>query len=341
MTLAYELHDIPTLAALLQREAADPAQSLPLDVNVPPRLLERALFEPLRSAALRPGKEFRGRLTDIAWELAGGKGRAPVELAGCVEALHLGSLIVDDIEDNSPRRRGAPSLHQIAGVPLALNAGNFLYFFPSVLLARLDLQRDVVLSLKNAMDRAVLHCHYGQALDLSVRVTELRRRELSNVVLSVTRLKTGSLMLLAAEVGALAAGGSEERVACLAKIGCELGIALQMLDDLTGITCVRRCHKGHEDLLEARPSWVWAWLAELEDDIGYLRLRALEEQVVARELHPEIVAEELRVRVAELGRCAVRERLRGVVAELGRVFPAGPAVDALRDEIERLERYDG
>jgi geranylgeranyl pyrophosphate synthase len=341
MTLAYELQNIPTLAALLQREAQEPMASLPADVNLPSRLLERALFEPLKGAALRPGKEFRGRLTDIAWELAGGKGGAPVELAGCVEALHLGSLIVDDIEDNSPRRRGAPSLHHVAGVPLALNAGNFLYFFPSVLLARLRLERDVELSLKNAMDRAILHCHYGQALDLSVRVTELRRREIPNVVLSVTRLKTGSLMQLAAEIGAIAARGDEGQVECLAKLGRELGIALQMLDDLTGITCVRRCHKGHEDLLEARPSWVWAWLAESEDDIGYLRLRALEEQVVHRELHPEVVAAELRGHVAEHGFSAVRARLRGARAELESAFPEGRAVAALREEIERLERYDG
>lgn len=341
MTLAYELDDIPTLASLLQREAQEPMASLPSDVSLPPLLLERALFEPLKGAALRPGKEFRGRLTDIAWELSGGRGRAPVELAGCVEALHLGSLIVDDIEDNSPRRRGAPSLHQVAGVPLALNAGNFLYFFPSVLLARLTLDRNIELALKNAMDRAILHCHYGQALDLSVRVTELRRREIPNVVLSVTRLKTGSLMQLAAEIGAIAAGGDDERVNRLSALGRELGIALQMLDDLTGITCVRRCHKGHEDLLEARPSWVWAWLAESDDDIGYLRLRALEEQVVQRELHPEVVAEELRTHIAEHGRRAVRTRLRAALGELERNFEEGQAVAALRDEIERLERYDG
>ncbi len=341
MTLAYELQDIPALAALLSREAQDPAASLPAGVSLPPRLLERALFEPLWGVALRPGKEFRGRLTDIAWELAGGKGRAPLELAGCVEALHLGSLIIDDIEDDSPRRRGAPSLHKLTGVPLALNAGNFLYFFPSLLLARLQLDRDVELSLRNAMDRAILHCHYGQALDLSLRVTDLRRREIPNVALSVTRLKTGSLLQLAAEIGAIAARGEEERVSRLAKLGCELGIALQMLDDLTGITSVRRCHKGHEDLLEARPSWVWAWLAESKDDIGYLRVRALEEQVVARELHPEVVAEELREHIAEHGFRAVRARLREARSELERGFPEGPAVAALSDEIERLERYDG
>jgi geranylgeranyl pyrophosphate synthase len=341
MTLAYELHDIPTLATLLQRECSEPSVSLPEDIEIPQSFLERALFEPLRGAALRPGKEFRGRLVGIAWQLCGGVESAPTELAGCVEALHLGSLIVDDIQDGSARRRGAPALHHVAGLPLALNAGNWLYFFPGVLLSRLRLTPDVELALRSALDRGVLHCHYGQALDLSVRVTELRQREVPALVMSTTRLKTGSLMQLAAELGSIAAGGSRAEVAAVGKLGRELGIALQMLDDLTGITSQRRCHKGHEDLLEARPSWVWAWLAESEDSVGYLRLRGLAEQVVRRDLHPEIVAEELRARVVERGRAAIRRRLRTALADLELTFPERRALSLLQDEIERLERYDG
>jgi geranylgeranyl pyrophosphate synthase len=341
MQTAFDVSLSSTLGALLETEARGRNSALPADVHVPERLWQRALFEPLREACGRPGKEFRGRLCGVAWELAGGRGHAPPELGAAVEALHLGSLIVDDIEDGSTRRRGGPSLHRIVGVPLALNAGNWLYFWASELLSRAKFQPELELSLRAAVDRAVLRCHYGQALDLSVRVTELRRREVPDIVFGTTRLKTGSLMELAAELGALAARAEPRRLQALAALGRDIGIALQMLDDLTGITSERRCHKGHEDLLEARPSWVWAWLAERLDDVTYLRLRALEEAVVRRDLHPEVLAEQLRELIGEHGRAAVHERLAASLDGCREAFGPSPGLQELAHELARLERYDG
>jgi len=338
---AYEIESPSTLATLLEGEARGGHKGLPADVRVPERLWQRALFNPLREACARPGKEFRGRLTAVAWDLAGGAGAAPPELAAIVEALHLGSLIVDDIEDGSTLRRGAPALHRVVGVPLALNTGNWLYFWPSELLSRAKLSPALELSLRSAIDRAVLCCHYGQALDLSVRVTDLRQREVPDIVFGTTRLKTGSLMELAAELGALAAETEPARVRALATLGREIGIALQMLDDLTGLTLERRCHKGHEDLLEARPSWAWAWLAERADDVSYLRVRSLEEAVLRRDLHPEVVAEQLREQVGDHGRKAIRERLGSALASCRETFGASVGLAELESELTRLERYDG
>jgi geranylgeranyl pyrophosphate synthase len=130
----------------------------------------------------------------------------PERLPLLVEILHAGSLIVDDIQDGSAYRRGKPALHVLVGVPLALNAGNWLYFLPHRLLQDLRLDSHVELELRRALDRGVLRCHYGQALDLGVRLGSLSQREVRGVVSLCTRLKTGSLLELAAEVGAIAAG---------------------------------------------------------------------------------------------------------------------------------------
>ncbi len=199
---APSLEAVPLLAEALEHEARLRPGVLPRGLVVPPRLLEHALFHPLSKAARRPGKEFRARLSRICWDLGGGEGEVPRELGLIVEALHLGSLIVDDIEDESECRRGVPCLHQQVGLPLALNAGNWLYFWPGAVLSRAGFEAPIELALRRAIDRAVLRCHYGQALDLSVRVGELRQREVLDVVFATTRLKTGSLMELAAELGA-------------------------------------------------------------------------------------------------------------------------------------------
>lgn len=45
-----------------------------------------------------------------------------------VEMLHNASLLIDDIQDNSKLRRGSPVAHSIYGVPLTINAANYVYF---------------------------------------------------------------------------------------------------------------------------------------------------------------------------------------------------------------------
>lgn len=338
---APSLEAVPFLAEELEREARKRPGVLPRDLVLPQRLLDRALFEPLSKAARRPGKEFRARLAAISWELAGGEGMPPAELGLVVEALHLGSLIVDDIEDGSESRRGVPCLHQQVGLPLALNAGNWLYFWPGAALSRAGFPTAIELALRRAVERAVLRCHYGQALDLSVRVGELRQREVLDVVSATTRLKTGSLMELAAELGATAAGAPEESVSVLAELGAELGVVLQMLDDLTGICVERRRDKGREDLVLGRPTWVWAWLAAERDRLSYLRFRAALEAVQRGELDALTLAEQLAEQIGEVGRAAVRARLAKTYERVERQFAGAPALTELEREFRRLEAYGG
>ncbi len=45
-----------------------------------------------------------------------------------IEMLHNASLLIDDIQDNSKLRRGSPVAHNIYGVPLTINAANYVYF---------------------------------------------------------------------------------------------------------------------------------------------------------------------------------------------------------------------
>ena len=338
---AISLDDTSELATVLEGELRSGGSALPPECRVPPRLLDRALFRPLLYAARQPGKQFRGRLAEVAWELADGVGTAPVELALIVEALHLGSLIVDDIEDGSDQRRGAPSLHRAVGLPLALNAGNWLYFWPGIVLERSTFTSEIKLAMHTAVSRAVLRCHYGQALDLSTRVGELRRREVSDVVYATTRLKTGSLMELAAELGALAAGASPTKLEVLAALGRDIGVALQMLDDWTGLRCARRRHKGREDLLASRASWPWAWLAERTDSVSYRRFRTALESVTAGELDPDLLADQLCEAIGDHAPTVIRAKLDSALSLARRVLGETKGILELESELERLERYDG
>lgn len=341
MNTALAVQREPPLVDLLDeqfgRQALAELLELPAS-QVPWELWSEALHAPLHDLLSRPGKEFRARLVDAAWRLAGQHSAPPRELPLLIEALHAGSLVIDDIQDGSAYRRGAPALHVGYGLSRALNAGNWLYFWAEHLLGRCGLTPQVELCARRLMTRTLVKCHHGQGLDLTVRVAELSKDAVPGVVRATTELKTGALMQLAAELGAVAAGARPDVASAIGRFGRELGVGLQMLDDLGGLVSERRCHEGHEDLVLGRPTWAWAWVAESCDALRYRSLLAASKKVQAGSLHPEALAEQLRAEIGELGSRRVHEHLDTAFRDLGALVGPSPALGFVRQEIERLER---
>jgi len=319
------------LGALLDRWS----RALREDDDVAARERERALIAPLREFLGRPSKLFRARLVELGFRLAGGvAGAYPQELGLLVEALHAGSLVVDDIEDGSTERRGAPALHLIHGTPVALNAGNWLYFWPQVLLSEMALPDPVRLRAYERIARCLARCHEGQALDLTIRIWEVPGDEVSRVVRAITLRKTAGLFELATSLGAVAAGADSKRVEALARFGREVGIGLQMLDDASGVLNDGRRHKGIEDLALARATWVWSWLSQ---DLEGRAYRELVDELRFGKITDDYV---VRVR-AHLGDGAARRTRAQLDAAIEAVREAGG--DDLRchevaGELARLER---
>lgn len=337
---AVSLENVHPLLDLVERHFKPAALDASLELGgaaVPWKLWESSLYEPLRDLLARPGKELRAHLVEAGWELGGGHGPAPVELGWLVELLHAGSLVIDDIEDGSAYRRGKPALHVTHGVPIALNAGNLLYFLPLELIARLELAPERALALHQRYTTAVVRCHHGQALDLCGRLGDLAQHDVHDAVLAATTLKTGSLTELAVSLGAVTAGADPARLQTLAKFGRELGVGLQMLDDLGGITSQRRRAKGHEDLVGGRLTWPWAWLAASLTAGRWRELRVLATSVERFGTHPETLAEAMRPLLGDLPRSAIRARLRDAHTRLQTEVGPGRTLHALAGEIEMLE----
>lgn len=337
---AFALEPPCTLVSLLHEEFSESrlAKMLGREHRVPQELWDHALLGPLSDFLSRPGKEFRAHLVRLGWQLAGRSNPPPTELPLIIEALHSGSLIVDDIEDESTQRRGAPALHCRYGVPRALNGGNFLYFWALELLSRLGLPPITELAMHRAFTRTLLACHQGQALDLSANVLALDQAEVLPTVAAVTRLKTGKLCELAALMGALGAGAPQAKTQAISEFGCELGVGLQMLDDLGGIVSERLAHKGHEDLKHARPTWPWAWAAQRSAPRDYAQIRKLGSAVSSSGEHPEHLAVVLRDLVAESGKAEAHVHLQRALARLAEALPDQQrALSELEHEVTRLE----
>jgi geranylgeranyl pyrophosphate synthase len=276
-------------------------------------------------------------LVELGYRLAGGSGAVPRELPAIIESLHAGSLIVDDIEDDSEHRRNLPCLHRTIGLPLALNAGNFLYFWPQVLLSHCGLSAANRLRAHERLALCLMRCHQGQALDLAVRVDELAQADVPNVVRAIATLKTGGLLGLAMALGAIAADASNEQTDAIAAFGCAIGEGLQMFDDMSGIQNPRRRDKAHEDLEYARATFVWALLAEELEAPAYDQLR--------RELAPlrdggsaEALIERLRFRLGGHGTKRVRAHFAAALEGVRAATGDSPVYAELAEELIRLER---
>ena len=314
---------------------------------LPRAVWERALGDVARDILGRPSRQFRARMCELGWRLADGPGEIPASLPALVEIVHAGSLIVDDIEDGSALRRGAPAVHLVHGVPRTINTGTWMYFWALDLVEQLAVPGAARTRVRDAMGQALHHGHLGQALDLSVSIGRMPRALVYRTVATSTMLKTGALMQLAAVTGALAAMASDDFIAALAQFGRRLGLGLQMLDDFGNLTAPApeaSDAKALEDLRNGRPTWPWAHAALDLSATAFSHLqesaRALCEGGDPDGTRARALAAELKMAVGMKGRRQAAAYLDNALAELrARLGEHGEREELalLASEIKRLE----
>jgi len=82
------------------------------------------LYELLSDYPFRKGKALRPALCISIARAVGGMGQWALLSAAALEMYHNAFLIHEDVEDGSETRRGKDTLHQMIGVPRAVNTGD-------------------------------------------------------------------------------------------------------------------------------------------------------------------------------------------------------------------------
>lgn len=241
----------------------------------------RELTEPGRVLLERGGKRWRSLVCVLTCEALGG-GEAADELTPLIEIPHNGSLIIDDIEDDSPTRRGESAIHKIFGEDLAINMGNLMYFLPSIALERSSLHPALRAAIASDWLRVMRRLHLGQGYDI-IWHNKPDCFPDEQAYLRMCRLKTGSLSGLAARIGASVAGSiledhvereSVEELSCTWET---LGCAFQIMDDVLNLTGAVAGKRRGDDIIEGKKSLpVIYHVAENPEDS--LRLQKLFEQ---------------------------------------------------------------
>lgn len=187
----------------------------------------------------RGGKRWRPILFLTILEILGKNPKKFIDLSAVFEIIHNGTIIIDDIEDSSPTRRGKPSLHLIFGEDVAINAGNLLYFLPLKILKNYDqfLSKEQILKIYQTYMDEMVSLGLGQATDIawhnslveSINITESQ-------YLQMCVFKTGGLSRMASKIAAIVSGADEKLVETFGKFGESLGVVFQIQDDILNIT---------------------------------------------------------------------------------------------------------
>jgi len=256
---------------------------------IDPRL-ERLLDE-LESAVDAGGKRLRPLLA--AWGYrAGGRevDDAMVAAAAALELLHTFALIQDDVMDQSTTRRGRPASHvslacaaeidpERFGLSAAMLLGDLALIWADQMLVGSGFPAERLargLAVYNELRTEVT---LGQYLDVlaahSHRVTE-------EEALTVNQYKTASYTVQRPiQLGLALAGAPEPLVAAISGYAIPAGIAFQLRDDVLGAFGDPEVtgKPSGQDLLERKPTWLWARTVHLcpetEETTDVARIRQL------------------------------------------------------------------
>ena len=154
--------------------------------------------------------------------------------AAAVELVHNFSLVHDDIEDNSDKRRGRTTVWKKWGVPQGINAGDGLFVLSNLALTDLEAgyPAQTVVRAAKILHATCLDLTRGQFLDISY---EDRADLTVEDYWPMVSGKTAALLSACCQIGALLGGADEARQEAYRAFGYYLGLAFQVQDDILGI----------------------------------------------------------------------------------------------------------
>ncbi len=180
------------------------------------------------------GKRIRPLIVLLVTASVGADWKTSLPAAAAVELVHNFSLVHDDVQDNSEKRRGRPTIWTKWGVPMAINVGDALFVIANQ--AVMDLIKthpaSTVVRAAAILHDTCLDLTRGQFLDMSYE----ERNDLSlEDYWPMIGGKTSALLSACTHIGALLGDAGEAEQESYRQFGYHLGLAFQVQDDILGI----------------------------------------------------------------------------------------------------------
>jgi len=181
-----------------------------------------------RHILLSGGKRIRPLLFILAARMCGCQGNHLSDFSTIFEYLHAATLLHDDVIDAASVRRGASTANTIWGNQAVILVGDFL--LAKALSLAVTTNR---LKILQVLSQATTLMAEGEILQLlhtgNLKITEAEYFEV------ITR-KTAILMSAACQIGAILGGASPAQEEALSRMGLNLGITFQVVDDILDYT---------------------------------------------------------------------------------------------------------
>ena len=188
--------------------------------------VSQADFPPLAellSYILSGGKGIRPALTLLSGKFYHYNLDLLLPMATAIELMHTATLVHDDAIDNSPVRRGRPTINRLWGEDRAVLLGDYLFAKAGEFAAATGNLRVIMLFSQTL--RTISSGELAQTFDA------FNLKQTSDHYLDRISRKTASLFATATESGAILSQAPEESIEILREYGYNLGIAFQIVDD--------------------------------------------------------------------------------------------------------------
>jgi len=198
---------------------------------------ESRVVEAMRYTTLAGGKRIRPFMVTASADLFNVDPAHSLRVAAAIEMVHSYSLIHDDLPamDNDDLRRGKPTCHIKFDEATAILAGDALLTKAFEVLADDETHGDptVRMELVSALSKAsgAAGMVGGQMLDLFAEDHDLKMPEITRL----QRMKTGALIAVSCEAGAILGKASENARHVLHAYAHDVGLAFQIADDLLDV----------------------------------------------------------------------------------------------------------
>ena len=198
---------------------------------------EVRVVEAMRYSALNGGKRIRPFLVTASADLFNVDRPSALRAAAAIEMVHCYSLIHDDLPamDDDDLRRGKAACHIEFDEATAILAGDALLTKAFEVLAddrthgNSTVRAELILVLAKAAGDAGMVG--GQMLDLVAEDHALNMPEITRL----QRMKTGALIAVSCEAGAIMGRASEKAHHALHAYAHDIGLAFQIADDLLDV----------------------------------------------------------------------------------------------------------
>jgi geranylgeranyl diphosphate synthase type II len=188
-----------------------------------------SLVNPINYVLSGKGKRIRSILTLFTAESFGGTKSKSMPAALAVEILHNFTLVHDDIMDEDHIRHGKPTVHHKWDVGTAILSGDAMLSLALKMIQKSPQFEEKLMT--SFIDGLQAVCE-GQAFDKEFETREIVTLDEYTQMID---LKTGYLIGLSAELGAISVGANDDDVIKVRDYGRLIGRAFQIQDDLLEI----------------------------------------------------------------------------------------------------------